>query len=124
MATPFQGLRTTIYKVDDLAAAKAWYTEAFGAAPYFDEPTYVGFDIAGDELGLMPDATPASRKTGNVLSYWGVADVTAAIARLVDCGAERDVDTMDVGGGITVATVKDPWGNVIGLINNPHFRLA
>ena len=123
MKSPFQGLRTAIYKVDDLAAAKAWYAEAFGVDPYFDQPTYVGFDVAGYELGLMPDTISASNKTGNVLCYWGVADVGAAIDRLVGLGASPDVGAMDVGGGITVATVKDPWGNVIGLIDNPNFEL-
>ena len=58
-----KGLRTTVYKVSDLDAAKAWYTGAFGVAPYFDEPFYVGFNIAGYELGLLPDDQPASEKT-------------------------------------------------------------
>ncbi|MHA1190602.1 MAG: VOC family protein [Alphaproteobacteria bacterium] len=123
MASPFLGLRTTIYKVPDIDVAKAWYAEAFGVAAYFDEPFYVGFNIAGYELGLMPDEGPAETKTSNVLSYWGVANVPDAIGRLVGLGATLDIDASDVGEKIIVATVKDPWGNAIGLIDNPHFKL-
>jgi lactoylglutathione lyase len=121
MTTSILGLRTTIYKVADLDAAKTWYAEAFGAAPYFDEPFYVGFNIAGYELGLMPDETPATAKTANVLSYWGVGDIDAAVARFIEAGAAADSDPVNVGGEIMVASVKDPWGNVIGLIYNPEF---
>src|SRR5688500_8666444 len=52
---PLLGLRTIIYKVPDLARAKAWYGETFGISPYFDEPFYVGFNVGGYELGLDPD---------------------------------------------------------------------
>ena len=71
MTTPFLGLRTTIYTVADLHKAKEWYSKAFETVPYFDETFYVGFNIAGYELGLMPEATPISIKSENVLSYWG-----------------------------------------------------
>ena len=54
-STTTLGLATVIYQVPDLAAAKAWYTRAFGQAPYFDQPFYVGFEIGGYELGLHPD---------------------------------------------------------------------
>ena len=123
MVTDILGLRTTIYIVTDLEKAKAWYACAFGAAPYFDEPFYAGFNIAGYELGLMPDDTPAGAKTANVLSYWGVEDIEAAVARFIAAGAEADSDPANVGGEIMVASVKDPWGNVIGLIYNPEFQL-
>ena len=123
MATSMLGLRTTVYRVGDLVAAKEWYSAAFGEAPYFDEPFYVGFNIAGYELGLMPDETPAADKTDNVLSYWGVEDINAEAARLKDLGATMDNDPMNVGGDIVVAELKDPWGNVLGLIYNPEFAL-
>jgi len=71
-----QGLRTAVYPAPDLARAKAWYTEAFGVAPYFDEPFYVGFNIGGFELGLVPDA-PLSKPPGGVVALWGVDDVSA-----------------------------------------------
>lgn len=117
------GLRTTVYRVADLAAAKEWYSAAFGEPPYFDEPFYVGFNIAGYELGLMPDDMPAADKTENVLSYWGVEDINGEVARLKQLGATMDNDPMNVGGDIVVAELKDPWGNVLGLIYNPEFKL-
>ena len=123
MTEAMLGLRTTIYKVADLAAAKDWYARAFRASPYFDEPFYVGFNIAGYELGLLPDAGPAEEKTANVLAYWGVEDIGAEFARLIELGATEDTPPTNVGGPIMVATLKDPWGNAIGLIYNPDFKL-
>ncbi len=117
-----KGLRTTIYKVSDLARAKAWYTTAFGVTPYFDEPFYVGFNIGGFELGLDPDV-PAPIHTGGVHTYWGVDDLDATHARLLALGAREHEAPKEVGGGIKVATVLDPFGNIIGLIVNPHFDL-
>ena len=118
-----KGLRTTIYKVTDLARAKAWYAQAFGITPYFDEPFYVGFNVGGFELGLDPDA-PATIGPGGVLTYWAVDDVDAAYARLIGLGATRHEEPKEVGGGIKVATVLDPFGNILGLIFNPHFDLG
>jgi predicted enzyme related to lactoylglutathione lyase len=116
------GLRTVIYHAADLAAAKAWYAEAFGVTPYFDEPFYVGFEIGGFELGLDPD-TRGVHVGNNAVAYWGVADIDHAYGRLLDRGAEPREAVKDVGGDIKVATVADPFGNVIGLIQNPHFRV-
>jgi len=118
-----QGLRTTIYKVPDLAAAKEWYTKVFQVKPYFDEPFYVGFNIKGYELGLMPDEG-ASAKADNVLSYWGVDQIEAEFNRMVNLGATVHEKPTNVGGEIVVATLYDPWQNVIGLIYNPEFRLT
>jgi predicted enzyme related to lactoylglutathione lyase len=118
----FLGLRTVIYHAPDLAKAKAWYTAVLGVTPYFDEPFYVGFEIGGFELGLDPDVSGV--KVGdNAVVYWGVADIEKAHERLVDRGAERRQPVKDVGGDIKVATVADPFGNVIGLIQNPHFNV-
>ena len=113
------GLRTATYPAPDLAKAKAWYTAAFGVAPYFDEPFYVGFNIGGFELGLVPDA-PVSRPASGVVALWGVYDVAAEYARLLALGAARHDAPKDVG-GITVAAVLDPFGNILGLIHNPQF---
>jgi predicted enzyme related to lactoylglutathione lyase len=104
------GLRTTIYKVPDVTLAKAWYTSAFDTAPYFDEPYYVGFNIGGYELGLLPDVEPQTAKTGNVVTYWGVEDIHAAFRKLTDLGATANEIPENVGGDIMTATVKDPWG--------------
>lgn len=116
----YQGLRTVIYNVDDLEKAKAWYSEALGVEPYFDEPFYVGFNVGGYELGLDPDMTGVS-KGNNAVAYWGVKDAAAAYERMIELGAKKHSDVTDVG-GIFVATVTDPFGNVFGIIENPHFK--
>jgi predicted enzyme related to lactoylglutathione lyase len=119
--TPFLGLRTTIYKVSDINAAKQWYAKAFETQPYFDEPFYVGFNIAGYELGLQPDEATTG---DNVSTYWGVADVKQQYERLLSLGATTHEKPQNVGGEIVVASVKDLWGNVIGIIYNPEFKLG
>ncbi len=118
----FQGLRTLALHVTDLAAAKAWYTRALGSTPYFDEPFYVGFSVGGYELGLQPLAAGEARPLGDrSVTYWGVDDVPAAMAHLAALGA-TDVDgPTEVGDGIVVGTVRDPFGNLFGVIRNPHF---
>jgi predicted enzyme related to lactoylglutathione lyase len=115
------GLRTVIYHVPDLARARAWYSAAFGTTPYFDEPFYVGFNIGGFELGLDPDCSRVAAGQGGAESYWGVTDVDGAVAHFVSQGAGIVDPVREVGGGIRVALVSDPFGNVIGLIENPHF---
>jgi predicted enzyme related to lactoylglutathione lyase len=117
----FQGLRTVIYAVDDLAAARAWYTRVLSTEPYFSEPFYVGFDVGGFELGLDPDPHGVTRGN-NAVAYWGVPDAHAAHARLLALGAREDGPVRDVGAGILVARVLDPFGNVFGIIENPHFK--
>ncbi|WP_419910960.1 VOC family protein [Hoeflea sp.] len=123
MAPNILGLRTTIYKVAELDKAKAWYSEAFGTKPYFDEAPYVGFNIAGYELGLMPDETPADEKSDTVLTYWGVEDIEKAVAHFEALGATVVEKPTNVGGEIVVAGITDPWGNMVGLIYNPEFKL-
>jgi predicted enzyme related to lactoylglutathione lyase len=118
----FLGLRTVLYRAPDLARAKAWYTSVLGAPPYFDEPFYVGFNVSGYELGLDPNASAAGE--GGSVTYWGVPDATAAVARLLSLGATAHADVQDVGEGIKVAAVLDPFGNVFGVIENPHFSSA
>ena len=117
-----EGLRTVIYHVPDLARAKAWYSAAFGVLPYFDEPFYVGFNIGGYELGLDPDMSGV-QVGSNVVAYWGVANAEAAFQDLIHKGARPHSALREVGGGIRVATLLDPFGNVIGIIENPHFQL-
>ncbi len=117
------GLRTTIYKVGDIKKATEWYSEAFETNPYFNEPFYVGFNIAGYELGLQPEEVPTTNKAESVASYWGVENIQEAYDRLIDLGASENEKPENVGGEMMTATVKDPFGNVIGLIYNPHFKL-
>lgn len=118
----FQGLRTVVYNVGDLLAAKAWYATILGTAPYFDEPFYVGFNVGGYELGLVP-ADDSSTVPGSV-TYWGVADADAAMGCLLAQGATEHEAVHDVGGGIRLGSVYDPDGNIVGVIYNPHFALA
>jgi predicted enzyme related to lactoylglutathione lyase len=120
MAIAFQGLRTVIYAAPDLAAAKDWWAALVGKAPYFDQPFYVGFEIGGYELGLLPTADPAD----GALTYWGVPDVPAAVAAAVAAGGTVHVPAAEVGGGIVTATVRTPSGAILGLIDNPHFTLG
>ena len=117
MTTPLQGLRTVIHPVDDLAAAKQWWTDLLGFGPYFDEPFYVGFEVGGYELGLLPDANPAD----GALVYWGVGDVEAAVADALALGATVHVAPSEVGDGIVTATVTAPQGFIVGFIFNPNF---
>lgn len=117
------GLRTTIYKVANLHEAKEWYAKAFQQKPYFDEPFYVGFNIAGYELGLLPEENPTTDKPDTVLSYWGVEKIEEEYQRLIALGATEHEKPNSVGGELMVATVKDPWGNIVGLIYNPYFKL-
>jgi predicted enzyme related to lactoylglutathione lyase len=118
-----KGLGTVIYHITDLALAKAWYSAAFAQAPYFDEPFYVGFNIAGYELGLDPDQSVGNPGPGGSVAYWRVADLHAAVEHFVGAGASVAAPVREVGGDIWVATVADPFGNRIGLIQNPHFEL-
>lgn len=118
-----KGLGTVIYHVTNLDQAKAWYSAAFEQAPYFDESFYVGFNIAGYELGLDPNPSAGTSGPGGSVAYWRVAEIDAAIRHFVSVGANVVAPVQDVGHGIKVATVADPFGNVIGLIENPHFKL-
>jgi catechol 2,3-dioxygenase-like lactoylglutathione lyase family enzyme len=111
----FLGLRTVIYPAPDLAASKAWYAALLGVEPYFDEPFYVGFDVGGYELGLHPETDVAE-------TYWGVEDIEAAHAALLAAGATERSPVSDVGEGIRVATVLEPSGAVLGIIQNSHFQ--
>jgi catechol 2,3-dioxygenase-like lactoylglutathione lyase family enzyme len=121
--TPFLGLRTAVYPVTDLQAARDWYARILGFPPYFDEPFYVGFNVGGYELGLDPDTAASQPGEDGPHAYWGVEDAAAALARLLSLGAREHRPLQEVGGGIKVASVLDPFGNAFGIIENPHFRL-
>ena len=122
MKTTILGLRTVTYQVSNLEKAKAWYTKVFKTEPYFDEPFYVGFNIAGYELGLMPEENPLVRSDAQV-AFWGVSNMATEYQYFLDNGATALEPPQNVGGEIEVVTVKDPWDNVIGLIYNPEFQL-
>jgi predicted enzyme related to lactoylglutathione lyase len=118
MTVTLLGLRTVIRPVSDLAAAKAWWTALLGAGPYIDEPFYVGYDVAGYELGLLPDGHPED----GAQTYWGVADAQAAVEAAVALGAEVYAPATEVGEGIVTAIVRNPQGSLVGFIVNPHFQ--
>src|SRR5688572_27747241 len=110
-----EGLRTVGFDVADLAAAKTFYAAVVGKPPYFDEPFYVGFDVAGYELGLRPAEGDRRPGAGGTTAYFGVHDVDAEVARIVALGATVREPAEDVGGGIRVASLRDPFGNTLGL---------
>lgn len=116
-----QGLRTVSYPVPDIADGTAWYQRALERDPYFNESFYVGFEVGGFELGLVPDGTPGA--TG-ATAFWASSDIDAELIRLVALGATVATPVTDVGGGIRCASVRDPYGNEFGLIDNPHFDKA
>ena len=115
----FLGLRTVVYPAADLDASKAWWTTALGVQPYFDQPFYVGFDPGGYELGLNPNADPSV----GPLTYWGVRDIAAAGKHLIATGAVAEDEVQEVGEGIKLATFRSPAGDLVGLIENPVFKL-
>ena len=110
-----------IYPAPDLALAKAWYEKVFGVKPYFDEPFYVGFAIGGFELGLVPDAQPSE---AGPKALWGVDDIAAEVERLRAAAVTIAGEIEEVGGGIKVVDLLDPFGNRVGLIENPTFDLT
>ena len=119
-----QGLRSQIYQVSDLEAAKAWYTQLLGCPPYFDEPFYVGFNVGGYELGLQPSENPDADQAKEAVTYWGVSDAEDAYAKLLALGATPYQAVQEVGGGIKLGAALDPLGNRLGVIENPHFLAA
>lgn len=123
MAKPILGLRTAAYQVNDLEKAKSWYTEVFQTEPYFSEPFYVGFNIGGFELGLQPTSDLSKKKAASVLTYWGVENILEQFKRLLQLGATVHEEPQNVGGNIEVASVYDPWGNILGIIYNPYFKM-
>jgi predicted enzyme related to lactoylglutathione lyase len=112
-----EGIKTFIYPVTDLARAKALYSKLLGVEPYMDEAYYVGFSVGGQDIGLDPHGH-SQGMTGPV-GYVHVDDITSSLKALLDAGAQAQQQVKDVGGGKLVASVKDPDGNVIGLVQSP-----
>ncbi len=120
----FLGLRTVVYQVQDLGKATEWYGKVLGSQPYFDQPFYAGFNVGGYELGLVPEPEAGLKRSPAGLAYWGVADARAAYQRLLELGATPNEPVQDVGEGILVGSVHDPFGNVLGVIQNPNFKIS
>src|SRR5687768_14420210 len=103
-----KGLETVVYMVDDMRAATDWYKKVLGIEPNYDTPYYSGFTVAGDELGLHP-REGKSRGEGHT-AYWTVDDIKAAFAHFIENGAREHTAPQEVGGGILVGAVEDPFG--------------
>jgi len=112
-STSTEGIKTVLVPVSDLERAKAAYTALLGQAPQTDGPYYVGFDVAGQHIGLLPGGGP--QHLTSPVAYWHVPDIEATLAEMTAAGATVKDPASDVGGGRLVATVTDPDGNVLGL---------
>jgi predicted enzyme related to lactoylglutathione lyase len=111
-----QGIKTVLHPVSDLAAAKAVYAALLGVAPQADAPYYVGFEAAGQHIGLVPNGGPQGMTSP--VTYWHVPDIEAKLAEVTAAGATVKEPAHDVGGGRLVATFTDPDGNVLGLLQD------
>jgi predicted enzyme related to lactoylglutathione lyase len=111
-----QGIKTMLYPVSDLAAAKALYAALLGVPPQTDGPYYVGFDAEGQHIGLLSGGGPQGMATP--VAYWHVADIEAKLAEVTAAGATVTEPVRDVGGGRLVASVSDSDGNVLGLLQD------
>ncbi len=111
-----QGIKTILHPVTDLAKAKAVYAALLGIPPQHDAPYYVGFEAAGQHIGLVPGGGPQGMTSP--VAFWHVADLEAKLAEVTAAGATVKEPAHDVGGGRLVATVTDPDGNVLGLLQD------
>jgi predicted enzyme related to lactoylglutathione lyase len=111
-----QGIKTVLHPVTDLAAAKAVYSALLGMSPQHDAPYYVGYEAEGQHIGLVPGGGPQGMTSP--VAFWHVADIEAKLAEVTAAGATVHEAAHDVGGGRLVATVKDPDGNVLGLLQD------
>jgi len=131
--TQLRGMATVSYWAKDVEAAKRWYTELLGTAPYFERPEkgppqYVEFRIGDQqaELGLIdaqfaPKGTAKGKGPGGAVLYWHVDDVKATFERLIALGAEEYEPITPREEGFVTASVVDPFGNVLGIMYNPHY---
>ena len=111
-----EGIKTVLHPVSDLEAAKKVYTALLGIEPQADSSYYVGYDVAGQHIGLVPNGGPQGMTSP--VAYWHVPDIEAKLAEVTAAGASVNEPAHDVGGGRLVATVTDPDGNVLGLLQD------
>jgi predicted enzyme related to lactoylglutathione lyase len=111
-----QGIKTVLHPVSDMEAAKSVYTALLGTPPQHDSPYYVGYDVAGQHIGLVPGGGPQGL-TGPV-AYWHVADIEGKLAEVTAAGATVKEPVREVGPGRVVASFTDPDGNVLGLLED------
>jgi predicted enzyme related to lactoylglutathione lyase len=113
-----EGIKTVLHPVSDLARAKVVYAALLGIQPQADSSYYVGFDAAGQHIGLVPGGGPQGMTSP--VAYWHVPDIEVKLAEVTAAGATVQDPARDVGGGRLVATVTDPDGNVLGLLQDPR----
>jgi predicted enzyme related to lactoylglutathione lyase len=111
-----EGIKTVLHPVSDLAKAKPVYAALLGVAPSADADYYVGFDAAGQHIGLVPGGGPQGMTSP--VAYWHVPDIEAKLAEVTAAGGTVKDPVRDVGGGRLVATFTDPDGNVLGLLQD------
>ena len=116
MTDTTQGIKTVLHPVSDLEAAKAVYTALLGMPPQSDAPYYVGYEAAGQQIGLVPSG--AQQAMTSPVAYWHGGDIEAKLAEVTAAGAKVKEAPHDVGGGRLVASFTDPDGNVLGLIQD------
>lgn len=110
------GIKTVLHPVSDLAKAKGVYAALLGIEPQTDSPYYVGFEVGGQHIGLVPDGGPQGMTSP--VTYWHVTDIEATLAEMTAAGATVQEAAHEVGAGRRVATVTDPDGNVLGLLQD------
>ena len=115
-ASSTQGIKTVLHPVSDVERAKAVYVALLGIQPQTDSSYYVGFDAAGQHIGLVPGGGPQGMTSP--VAYWHVPDIEAKLVEVTAAGATVKESARDVGGGRLVASVIDPDGNVLELIQD------
>jgi predicted enzyme related to lactoylglutathione lyase len=111
-----QGIKTVLHPVSDLEKAKEVYSALLGVQPMADSAYYVGYEAEGQQIGLVPNGGPQGMTSP--VAYWHVADIEAKLAEVIAAGAALKEPVRDVGGGRLVATITDPDGNVLGLVQD------
>jgi predicted enzyme related to lactoylglutathione lyase len=111
------GVKTILFPVRDPANAKALFTQLLGAEPTADSPYYIGYDVDGQQIGLVPGAHDSQAMTGTT-AFFHVDDIKASVQAVLDAGGTTQQEIHDVGGGRQVAAVTDPEGNVFGFIQD------
>jgi len=114
--TSNEGIKTVLHPVSDVEAAKAVYTALLGTPPQHDAPYYVGYDLEGQHIGLVPGGGPQGMTSP--VAYWHVSDIEAKLAEVTAAGATVKDPAHDVGGGRLVASFTDLDGNVLGLVQD------
>ncbi|MGY4642439.1 VOC family protein [Cellulomonas sp. URHB0016] len=114
--SPTQGITIVLHPVSDVGAAKSVYTALLGIEPQADSPYYVGYDVGGQHIGLVPRG--AGQETTSPVAYWQVPDIEATLAEVTEAGGTVTEAPHEVGPGRSVATFTDVDGNVLGLVHD------